>query len=61
MKIGLDIGSTTIKCVVLNDDNKILYKSYERHLSCIIEKTSELLKKIKADFEGETSFELAIS
>ena len=32
MKVGLDVGSTTIKCVVLDDQNNIVYKSYERHL-----------------------------
>ena len=26
MKIGLDVGSTTIKCVVLDDADKIIYK-----------------------------------
>jgi len=38
LKIGLDIGSTTIKCVVLNDNDEILHKSYERHYSQITEK-----------------------
>ena len=40
MKIGLDIGSTTIKCVVLNDEGKIAYQSYERHFSQITQKLS---------------------
>ncbi len=47
MKVGLDVGSTTIKCVVLDDQNNIVYKSYERHLSQITEKMSELLTKIR--------------
>ena len=38
MKIGLDIGSTTIKCVVLDEENKIVYHSYERHYSQIVER-----------------------
>ena len=42
MKIGLDVGSTTIKCVVLDDNNQILYQSYERHYSQITEKMAEL-------------------
>ena len=61
MRIGLDVGSTTIKCVVLNDKDEILYQSYERHLSLITEKAVELLKKIKSDFPNENSFQLAIS
>lgn len=46
LKIGLDIGSTTIKCVVLDDD-KIIYQTYERHYSQIMEKAYDLLTKIK--------------
>ncbi|MEG2435473.1 MAG: acyl-CoA dehydratase activase, partial [Ruthenibacterium sp.] len=46
MKIGLDIGSTTIKCVVLDDDDNILYKTYERHYSHIVEKATELLTRL---------------
>ena len=34
-KIGLDIGSTTVKIVVLNKDNNIIYSEYKRHLSDI--------------------------
>lgn len=38
MRVGLDIGSTTIKCVVLDENDQILYSSYDRHYSHIIEK-----------------------
>ena len=44
MKIGLDIGSTTIKCVILNDQEQVIHKSYQRHYSQITEKTTELLQ-----------------
>ena len=43
MKLGLDIGSTTIKCVVLDDENKLIYSTYERHYSQITEKIAEIL------------------
>ena len=45
MKIGLDIGSTTIKCVVLDDALNITYKTYERHFSHIVEKAAELVQR----------------
>ncbi|MBQ9115408.1 MAG: 2-hydroxyacyl-CoA dehydratase [Clostridia bacterium] len=48
MRIGLDIGSTTIKCAVLDESDKLLYTSYERHFSQIPPKASALLKNIKA-------------
>ena len=47
MKIGLDVGSTTIKCVVTDESGKILYQSYERHFSKITEKMTGLLEKVK--------------
>ena len=49
MKIGLDVGSTTLKCVVLNDNNQIIYKSYERHFSQIKENVVSLLHKIQSE------------
>lgn len=45
-RIGLDIGSTTIKCVVLNEDGSLLFSTYRRHLSQISSKTAELLQEI---------------
>ncbi len=32
---GLDVGSTTIKLVILNENKEVVYKRYERHLSNI--------------------------
>lgn len=34
-KIGLDIGSTTVKIAVLDNENKLIYSDYRRHLSDI--------------------------
>lgn len=44
-KVGLDIGSTTIKLVVLNEKNEILYSEYTRHLSDIKSTMIDLMKK----------------
>lgn len=61
MRIGLDIGSTTIKCVALNEDNEIIYESYERHFSQIINKATELLEKLKAEISNSDDVRIAIS
>jgi predicted CoA-substrate-specific enzyme activase len=61
MKIGMDVGSTTIKCVVLDDTGSILYRSYERHYSKITEKMAELLSKIKEEVLKGKSAELTVS
>ena len=31
LHLGIDVGSTTVKLVVLNDDNQIVYAKYQRH------------------------------
>ncbi len=61
MRIGLDIGSTTIKCVVLDENDKIIYKTYERHHSHILEKAEEILTRLNNDFVHDHDVILAIS
>lgn len=53
LRIGIDIGSTTVKVVVLDETNKILFRSYERHFSKVREKTCEILDRIKDDLMGQ--------
>ena len=56
MRIGLDVGSTTLKCVVLNEQNEVLFKKYERHLSRIVEKSVEMLREVAEQFPKERCF-----
>ncbi|MGN0714584.1 MAG: BadF/BadG/BcrA/BcrD ATPase family protein, partial [Anaerovoracaceae bacterium] len=43
MRLGIDVGSTTVKLVLLNEANEIIYERYERHMSSVFEKVEELL------------------
>lgn len=61
MRIGLDIGSTTIKCVVLDDADKIIHSSYERHYSHILEKTIEILEEITHTYKFDSQMTLGVS
>lgn len=61
MRIGLDIGSTTIKCVVLNEENQIIYCTYERHLSQITQKIAEILQTVKSEIKGSETALVAMS
>lgn len=61
MKIGLDIGSTTIKCVVIDENNIIIYKNYARHYSQIKQKMLEILAFVKDKFIGNQPAKIAIS
>ncbi len=53
-RIGLDLGSTTVKAVVLDEDGKILHAVYRRHLSKIAEMSASLLDEIAEMFPDET-------
>lgn len=61
VRIGLDIGSTTIKCVVLDDDFKVIYKTYERHFAHIKESIINALKKVKEQNIIQNEVYLAMS
>ena len=61
LRIGLDIGSTTIKCVVLNGRDEIIYSSYDRHLSLITQKTRELLTRLDYEVAHGSPVRLCIS
>ncbi len=66
----MDIGSTTLKAVVLNESGEIVYKSYERHMSRVMElaqakmrELSDLLagKEIKIAITGSAGLGVANS
>lgn len=65
MKLGLDVGSTTLKCIVLDNDTdkNIIYKSYERHYSAVAEKVTALLKRLENELgiSPDERFEICVS
>jgi len=53
LRVGIDIGSTTVKVVVLDDTNRLLFRSYERHYSKTRERTVETLRSIEDMLRGQ--------
>ena len=53
LRVGIDIGSTTVKVVVLDNDNKLLFRSYERHYSKARERACETLQSIRSMLTGQ--------
>ena len=47
LKLGIDIGSTTVKIAILDETNNIIFSDYERHYANIQETLASLLKKAK--------------
>ena len=61
MRIGIDVGSTTIKCVVLDENDNIIHDSYERHFAMITEKTKEVIQGIVDKYKITEPVYLSIS
>lgn len=59
LALGIDIGSTTAK-VVLVENGKIIYEKYQRHFSQVRQKTLELLAEA-APLAGDRPLTAAIS
>ena len=51
-RAGVDVGSTTVKLVIVDENNNILYGDYCRHCAHTQEKLAELLKKARAKLGG---------
>ena len=58
--IGIDVGSTTVKIVILNQENVVIYKNYVRHFSevknTLLFELKEIIKQI-----GDIKVKVAIT
>ena len=59
MKVGIDIGSTTIKLVVM-DEERLVFKNYARHFSEIGTALTNSLTSLK-NIIGEKTFKIALA
>ncbi len=59
MKVGIDIGSTTIKLVVM-DEERLVFKNYARHFSEIGSALTNSLTSLK-NVIGEKTFRIALA
>ena len=57
-KLGIDVGSTTIKVVALDSYNKVIYNDYRRHFSDI---KNTLIGSLEECFEKIGNFDLKIT
>ena len=60
-KLGIDIGSTTAKAVVVNDKKEIVYSNYLRHNADIKGMLIAILESIKNQFQTEKEIEIIIT
>ncbi|MDP4108569.1 MAG: acyl-CoA dehydratase activase [Bacillota bacterium] len=60
MSLGIDIGSTTVKLALLDENNNIIYKYYGRHFSKVRQKTTELIEELAPMLSGK-EFRVAVT
>ncbi|MDU5336024.1 acyl-CoA dehydratase activase-related protein [Enterococcus sp.] len=48
LRAGIDVGSTTVKLVILNEQNESLFSKYERHFSDVKAATERVLREAEA-------------
>ena len=60
LKIGIDVGSTTMKVVALDDGNNVVYGAYERHYSEIFYRAGKMLADLR-DKLGDQEITYSIS
>ncbi len=61
IRIGLDVGSTTLKCVALDARGEIVHEAYERHYAQIREKSAGMLRAVRAAFPEAGKPHLCVS
>ena len=44
-RVGIDIGSTTVKIAIIDEQNKILFSAYERHYANIQETLRGIIER----------------
>ncbi|MDR1440058.1 MAG: 2-hydroxyglutaryl-CoA dehydratase, partial [Clostridiales bacterium] len=52
LRIGLDVGSTTVKTAILDESFRLIHHRYQRHFSDIRKTISELLQSVCAEYAG---------
>ena len=60
VNVGIDIGSTTVKIVVVRD-GEIIHKHYERHFSKVREKAVELVQNAREAIGSDAELRCAIT
>ncbi len=60
LHVGLDVGSTTVKIIVMNEKQETIYKDYQRHYSDTKNTVCNVLKKLNEDFPN-SEFTLALT
>lgn len=60
MRLGIDVGSTTVKLVLIDENDNIIYQKYERHMSSVFSKVSQLINELITE-KGDMQVKVVIT
>ena len=60
LHVGLDVGSTTVKIVVMNENKETIYKDYRRHFSDTKNTVCDVLSELNEKYPN-SKFTLALT
>ena len=60
LHVGLDVGSTTVKIIVMNENKETIYKDYQRHYSDTKNTVCTVLEKLNKDYPN-SRFTIALT
>ena len=60
LHVGLDVGSTTVKIIVMNENQNTIYKDYQRHFSDTKNTVCNVLENL-AKMYPENTFTIALT
>lgn len=58
---GIDVGSTTVKLVIMNDENETLFSRYERHFSDVKAASERIIKEAEAELGSDQAISFTIT
>ncbi len=59
-RMGIDVGSTTVKVVIFDEENNLIFKDYRRHKAKVRETLIEVLETLEEKYSGKT-FKVALT
>lgn len=53
---GIDVGSTTVKVVIMDENNDSVYQTYQRHFSDVKKPVKSFARGSRSDWFGYADF-----
>ncbi|MDD2231434.1 MAG: acyl-CoA dehydratase activase [Sphaerochaetaceae bacterium] len=55
LRVGIDVGSTTLKCIALDENGNLVFSRYQRHMSKIRETSAAMISELTSAVGDQTA------